>query len=349
MLVKWAISVSVATRSPALARSALPVNSSTHSRMTDGRVPSELELPWILDVAPGLGDLAVVMTSSLWGDDSVFPALLVSSGSARFVRRGARREPTRGNMKRAENRTIEGGRRYVLRPAMSERYICPVIIPITATAADPGKRLSASCRPPLRINASYWFEHVQYKPEVQEGNSYFCCSMGVRRCGSCIRQVQSWSTGIGRWRLASMGLLKCDSIRPGGKVLEIWIPVGSPRVSKQMWKTKKNPPNLRLRENKNEHSLQISCSQTDVQFAPQRCIIIVLRRTSRLNLRKPGGEWIDANTRRNMFRWLSFRSQTLNDFTWWCREIWGTNYRRIGQKISIKDEGKDKRPTCKWK
>jgi len=94
------------------------------------------------------------MISSFCGDVSAVPAILVSSGSARFVRRGARSEPMRGNMKRVENRTIESGRRYVLRPAMSERYICPVIIPIIATAADPGRRLSASYTPSLS-NVSY--------------------------------------------------------------------------------------------------------------------------------------------------------------------------------------------------
>jgi hypothetical protein len=60
----------------------------------------------------------------------------------------------RGNMKRAENRTMEGGRRYVLKPAMSERYICPVIMPITATAADPGRRLSASYKPSLSMDVN---------------------------------------------------------------------------------------------------------------------------------------------------------------------------------------------------
>ena len=51
------------------------------------------------------------------------------------------------------------------------------------------------------------------------------------------------------------------------------------------------------KKNKDEDSPHISNFQIAAQFEPQRCTIIVLQQTSRLNLRKRDGEWIDANTR----------------------------------------------------
>jgi hypothetical protein len=89
--------------------------------MTDDRGPSGIEL-LILDVAPGVGDLAVIMTSSLCGD--LFPLLLVSSGSARFFLRGARSEPMRND------------RRW--------QAVSYILLSYYSDTADPGRRLSAS-------------------------------------------------------------------------------------------------------------------------------------------------------------------------------------------------------------
>jgi hypothetical protein len=64
MLVSWVISVSLGTRIPAWALSALPVNSSTHSRTTDVPVPSALLPVRARGVTEEAVDLAVVMISS---------------------------------------------------------------------------------------------------------------------------------------------------------------------------------------------------------------------------------------------------------------------------------------------
>lgn len=139
ILVRCEISVSVGTRKPALARSVRPVNSSTSSRMTDGDGISAVAGVRARAVALlGLGGLAVVIASSLESALLRTPCVLVSSGSARFVLRGGRSEPTSGARKRSDNRTTAGGSRYVLKPARSERYIWPVKAPTTATVNELG-------------------------------------------------------------------------------------------------------------------------------------------------------------------------------------------------------------------
>jgi hypothetical protein len=69
---------------------------------------------------------------------------LLSSGSARFERRGGRNEPMRGSKNRDEKRAKAGEIRKVFKLARSERYIWPAKMPIRAVASEPGKRLIAS-------------------------------------------------------------------------------------------------------------------------------------------------------------------------------------------------------------
>lgn len=144
IFVSCIISASGGTRIPALALSVRPVNSLTHSLITEGPVSSSFSSSTTGLGAPTAGR-AVVMTSSFsCVGVSGFLAEVVApgpSGSARFDLRAGRSDPTKGWRKRLENLITYGGRRYVLRFARSERYICPVRIPIMQTAADPGRRL----------------------------------------------------------------------------------------------------------------------------------------------------------------------------------------------------------------
>ncbi len=124
MLVTWIISDSVGTRIPALARSVVPVNSSTHSLITEPLVlvtssPTPGVLPVFRDcVVFGCkidgALLEVVITSS--SPSAVNPANRAfgdseSSGKARVERRGARSEPVSGRRKRFDKVTNVGGRR----------------------------------------------------------------------------------------------------------------------------------------------------------------------------------------------------------------------------------------------
>lgn len=147
MAVSWEISSSDGALTPA-ARSARPVSSSTHSRITEGfalavaapapapalpppgtalaRSGNGESGPW--KNRPVRGVLRAVVTTSSFSCTAVdrafapVPALVVpSSGRARFVRRGGLSEPMRGRMKRCEKLTIPGEMRYALRPARSER------------------------------------------------------------------------------------------------------------------------------------------------------------------------------------------------------------------------------------
>ena len=123
ILVSWAISSSDGARTPALARSVLPVSSFTHSRITlgfDAPAPAASGLPRC--AAAVLGVRAVVITSGSlsWLAAAAGP-LNASSGRARFERRGGRREPIRGRRYLEEKRTMRRGRRQDLSPARSER------------------------------------------------------------------------------------------------------------------------------------------------------------------------------------------------------------------------------------
>lgn len=147
MFAKWVISASVGTRRPTFSRSARPVNSSTHSRITDGaRSAVGGAMSLFLGLAACLGVLAVVMTSSFRPVPSLLRSVWASSGSARFDRRGGRREPIKGFNTRSDRRMIDNGSRYELRPARSERYICPDTMPINATTKELGSLLMASCK-----------------------------------------------------------------------------------------------------------------------------------------------------------------------------------------------------------
>ena len=112
MLVNCVISASVGTLRPADGRCALPVNSLTHSLMTE--VPGAPAVPSTVDPE----GRAVVTTSSASDDACV---AIRSSGNARLVRRGAGIEPTRGSRKRDDTLTNQGGSRYVFKLAISER------------------------------------------------------------------------------------------------------------------------------------------------------------------------------------------------------------------------------------
>lgn len=123
MFVTWLISDSVGTRIPALARSVVPVNSSTHSLITEPLVlvtlfPTSTMLPvfrgCIAGCVTGGVLLEVVTTSSSLS--AVTPANRAfgdseSSGNARVERRGARNKPTSGRRKRLDKVTSAGGRR----------------------------------------------------------------------------------------------------------------------------------------------------------------------------------------------------------------------------------------------
>lgn len=140
------ISSSVGARSPTLARSVRPVKSSTNSRITDGLGISGLSTVRVRSEALlGLGGLAVVIASSFESGVLLAAWVLASSGSARFDLRGGRRDPMNGARNRSENLRREGGRRYVLNPARSERYIWPVSMPTIATATELSGRLIANC------------------------------------------------------------------------------------------------------------------------------------------------------------------------------------------------------------
>ena len=90
MLISCAISASLGTRRPVDALSALPVSSFTHSLTTEAPDPSS---PFTTSgLEDGGAGRAVVI-----GSASERPGAARSSGHTRFVRRGGRVEPTRGN------------------------------------------------------------------------------------------------------------------------------------------------------------------------------------------------------------------------------------------------------------
>lgn len=122
MLVTCVISVSEGTRRPVLAWSVRPVSSFTHSRITEGALASSAGSSRAAGLGAGGGFLAVVTTSSFCCDASgVCEPSPEPSGNARLDLLGARREPMRGARYRFEKQTSDGEKRYVLRPAMSER------------------------------------------------------------------------------------------------------------------------------------------------------------------------------------------------------------------------------------
>jgi len=122
MFVTWLISDSVGTRIPALARSVVPVNSSTHSLITEPLVlvtlsPTSTMLPVFRGIVGCAMDgvlLEVVTTSS--SPSAVTPANRAfgdseSSGNARVERRGARNKPMSGRRKRFDKVMSVGGKR----------------------------------------------------------------------------------------------------------------------------------------------------------------------------------------------------------------------------------------------
>jgi len=134
ILVNWLISDSVGTRIPALVRSVLPVNSSTHSLITEllelvelsptSTLPSVFRNLAVVACVVDDGLLEVVMTSSFSCVASPASGPLAgreSSGNARVERRGGRREPISGSIKRLEKVTADIGIRYALKLAISER------------------------------------------------------------------------------------------------------------------------------------------------------------------------------------------------------------------------------------
>lgn len=54
-------------------------------------------------------------------------------------------EPMNGKKTVLENRITDDGSLYALNPARSDRYILPVIMPISAVATELSGRLIASC------------------------------------------------------------------------------------------------------------------------------------------------------------------------------------------------------------
>lgn len=128
IVVSWLISASVGTGIPEFIRSALPVNSSTHSLITEllemaalSPTPTLVLAFRILRELSWVALLEVVTTSSFPGVTNLVCCAWKFSGNALVDRRGARSEPTNGRMIHLDNATTGGESRYVLKLAISER------------------------------------------------------------------------------------------------------------------------------------------------------------------------------------------------------------------------------------
>lgn len=80
-------------------------------------------------------------------------------------------EPTRGRRKREEMCTAHGGSLYVLRLAISVRYIAPVRMPITAVTVDVQGWLMASYVPKVSIALR---RYDMIAPETRECKEISC-------------------------------------------------------------------------------------------------------------------------------------------------------------------------------
>lgn len=123
--MSWIISASGGTLMPALACSVRPVNSLTHSLMTEGPVSASLSSS-VVAAAPGTVRAVVITSSFSCIGVSGFLTVVFApgpSGRARFDRRAGRSDPIKGWRNRLENLITDSGRRYALRFARSERYI----------------------------------------------------------------------------------------------------------------------------------------------------------------------------------------------------------------------------------
>jgi len=110
MVVTCVISASLGTRMPAAARPVRPVNSSTHSRMTEGPgSPGAAATSWVSRRSASLGTVETTSMFSCGRGGTRGPD--GSSGSARLDRRGGLVEPMRGSRYREENRRTDGGMR----------------------------------------------------------------------------------------------------------------------------------------------------------------------------------------------------------------------------------------------
>ena len=128
MVVSSLISASVGTCIPELIRSALPVNSSTHSLITEllemvtlfptSTLASTFRIPGGL---PWVALLEVVTTSSFPSATNLAWCEWMFSGNALVDRRGARSEPTHGRRKHLDSATTGCESRYALKLAISER------------------------------------------------------------------------------------------------------------------------------------------------------------------------------------------------------------------------------------